>query len=114
MVNTQVAAENLDEHSGHAQAEVGSGIIEIADHEPFACRAEKLVEQNDGGEQQEGGFAILLNPAATASSTDFNSIAGRSATAGIPKSSALAMGDATAVSNPAFQPYLYAPTSVKK
>ncbi|MDE6179643.1 MAG: hypothetical protein K2G02_00590, partial [Phocaeicola sp.] len=54
------------------------------------------------------------NPAKTASKTDFSRMDGSDANIGIPNRSELMTGENTAVSNPTFHPYLYAPTSVKK
>ena len=45
---------------------------------------------------------------------DFINMAGSIAAAGIPNMAQLASGDATAVSKPTRQPYLYAPMRVKK
>lgn len=57
---------------------------------------------------------LATNAAANAKATDLRRMMGSIGEGGIPNIHELSSGEATAVSSPTCQPYLYAPISVKK
>jgi uncharacterized metal-binding protein YceD (DUF177 family) len=96
-------------HSAYLEGEVAFTITGECTRCLKETTKEFVVEFNEAVEENNPDGYSLTND-----TVDLTKIGANTAAAGIPKSKWLITGERTAVIRPTFQPYLYAPMSVKK